>query len=310
MQLHFDDDFLEGAVFVCTSGRRKGVASLAIARFNHQRERLYRIADPDERNAAFFRLHLTWFREWGLEDLLAGIAGEYPELPHALKLLAFRKARGKQDEAAELYVNPETGRHGVVAFRCEQFEDDAALARFLRHEFTHLHDMVAPVFGYIPELRVPGITATQHRLARERYRLLWDITIDSRLVRAQRSVNTTREQYQARFDGAYAFWPAPRRREVFESFWNDPQPTHAKVVSLAADPRDLAHAAGPLPGAACPLCSFPTFHWATPEQFPPAMIERITGEFPGWTPHESACLRCHETYEALAKNYDYLTAGV
>lgn len=98
--------------------------------------------------------------------------------------------------------------------------------------------------------------------------------------------------------------------EVFDSLWNDPQPTHAKLVSVAADPRDLAHAACPLPGAACPLCGFPTFHWAAPEQFAPAMIERIMGEFPAWTPHESACLRCLGTYEALSKNYDYLTAGV
>jgi hypothetical protein len=310
MQFHFDDDFLEGCVFVCTSGRRKSIAPLAVARFNHQREKLYRTADPDERNAGFFRLHLTWFREWGLEDFLAGIVGEYPELPRALMLLAFRKARGKQDEAAELYVNPETGRHGIVAFRCEQFADDAALARFLRHEFTHLHDMVAPAFGYAPRIEVPGITATQHRLARERYRLLWDITIDSRLARAGHDVNTTREQYRARFDGAYAFWPEARRCEVLESLRNDPHPTHAKLVTLAADPRDLAHAAGPQPGAACPLCGFPTFHWAALEQFAPVMIEHITSEFPTWTPHQSACLRCHETYEALAKNYDYLTAGV
>lgn len=310
MRFHFDDDFLEGCVFVCTSGRRKGVAPLALARFNHQREKLYRIANPDERNAAFFQIHLTWFREWGLEDFVAGIVAEYPVLSDALKLLAFRKARGKQDEAAELYVNPETGRHGVVAFRCEQFADEAPLARFLRHELMHLRDMVAPDFGYEPALRLPGITATQHRLARERYRLLWDITIDSRLLRAGRTVDTSLEKHRARFDGAYSFWPEPRRCEVFDTLWNDPHPTHAKLVAHAADPRDLAHTQGPQTGAACPLCGFPTFRWTAEEQFPPAMINRITEEFPTWTPPQSACLRCHETYEALAKNYDYLTAGV
>lgn len=310
MRLHFDDDFLEGAVFLCASGRREGVPSLAIARFQHERERLYRIGDADERNAAFFQLHLRWFREWGLEDFLAKIAREFPGLDPALKLLAFRKARGKQDEAAELYVNPETGRHGVVAFRCERFDADAPLARFLRHEFTHLHDMVAPAFGYVPELRVPGITATQHKLARERYRLLWDITIDSRLTRAGRAVNTTVERHRALFDRAYSFWPEQRRDEVFTSLSSDPHPTHAKLVALAADPRDLAHAARPEPGAACPLCSFPTFHWADPAQFDDALIECITRDFPAWTAPQSACLRCHETYGALAKNYDFLTAGV
>jgi hypothetical protein len=310
MQLHYDDDFLESAIFVCTSGRRKGVAPLAVMRFHHEREKLYRIADTDERNAAFFWLHLMWFREWGLEEVLADLAAEYPELPWALKVLAFRKSRGKQDEAAELYVNAATGRHGVVAFRCERFVDDIALARFLRHEFTHLHDMVAPAFGYAPELRVPGITATQHRLALERYRLLWDITIDSRLAYNGHGVNTTREQHRTLFDRTYAFWPETRRNEVFATLSATRQPTHAQLTALAADPRDLAHATSPLPGAACPLCSFPTFHWATPDQFDPAMTERIISEFPAWRPEQGACLRCHETYEALARNYDYLTAGV
>lgn len=310
MRLHFDDDFLESAVFVCASGRRKGVPSLLVARFQHEREKLYRIADPDERNAAFFQFHLRWFREWSLEDFLAKIAREFPYLDPALKLLAFRKARGKQDEAAELYVNPETGRHGVVAFRCERFEDDELLARFLRHEFTHLHDMVAPGFGYAPKLHAPGITATQHKLARERYRLLWDITIDARLARAGHPVNSTFEKHRNLFDRAYSFWPGPRRDETFAVLVNDHQPTHAKLAALAADPRDLAHAERPQPGAACPLCGFPTFHWAEEDTFDSAMIAQIGRNFPTWTPPQSACLRCHETYEALAKSYDYLTAGV
>lgn len=310
MRLHFHDDFLEDAVFVCAGGRRGGIAPPAIARFHRERERLYRIADPDERNAGFFQLHLRWFREWGLEDFLAGIAREFPGLDRALKLLAFRKARGRQDEAAELYANAETGRHGVVAFRCERFADDGALARFLRHEFTHLHDMLAPAFGYAPRLDAPGITATQHKLARERYRLLWDITIDARITRAGHSVNTSREQHRALFDRAYSFWPESRRDEVFASLGADPHPTHAKLVALAADPRDLAHTRGPQPGAACPLCGFPTFHWADPAQFDAGMIARIRREFPAWGAPQSACLRCHEIYEALAKSYDFLTAGV
>ena len=69
MQLRYDEDFIEAAAFLCTSGRRKGVPSLQIARFHREREKLYAILDPDERNTAFFKLHLDWFREWGLEKL-------------------------------------------------------------------------------------------------------------------------------------------------------------------------------------------------------------------------------------------------
>ena len=67
MHLRYDEDFVETAVFLCTSGRRRGTSSLQIARFNREREKLYSILDPDERNSAFCRLHLEWFREWGLD---------------------------------------------------------------------------------------------------------------------------------------------------------------------------------------------------------------------------------------------------
>ena len=77
MQLRYDEDFIEAAVFLCASGRRKGVPSLQISRFHREREKLYGILDPDERNAAFFKLHLDWFREWGLELPLTRMLDEF-----------------------------------------------------------------------------------------------------------------------------------------------------------------------------------------------------------------------------------------
>ena len=65
MQLRYDDDFVEGAVFIRASSRRHGPPSLQVRRFHGAREKLYAILDPDERNTAFFNLHLDWFREWG-----------------------------------------------------------------------------------------------------------------------------------------------------------------------------------------------------------------------------------------------------
>src|SRR5215510_5441083 len=98
MQLRYDEDFLEAAAFLCASGRRKGLPSAQIFRFHREREKLYSILDPDERNAAFFKLHLEWFREWGLEKCLSDLLAEFPFLPTSLSVLAFRKARGKFDE--------------------------------------------------------------------------------------------------------------------------------------------------------------------------------------------------------------------
>jgi len=215
-----------------------------------------------------------------------------------LNLLAVRKTRGKSDEGAELYVNEAGQRTGILALRPERFAQDAALRDYLRHEFTHLHDMVDPAFGYSPMLELPALNAAQQRLARERYRLLWDITIDGRLTAAGHAPMAARDQHAAAFSGGYSFWPADRQTETFDSLWRNAAPRHADFLALIADSRGLREAHRPAPGASCPLCDFPTFTWADVEALPPRIKSRIVAEFPSWSPEQGLCGRCLETYEA------------
>lgn len=300
MQLRYDEDFIEAAAFLCASGRRKGVPSLQIARFHRERERLYGILDPDERNTAFFKLHLDWFREWGLEKLLTGLLKEFPLLPEKLAVLAVRKTRNKNDDGAELYVNETGQRNAILALRPESFERDAALRDYVRHEFTHLSDMLDPAFGYAPALDLPGLNGAQQRLARERYRLLWDITIDGRLAAAGRTPMQPREQHAAAFARGYSFWPNDRQTETFESLWHNSVPRHADFLALIADPRGLREAHRPAPGGSCPLCDFPTFNWANTGALVPEIAARVTAEFPAWSQEQGLCGRCLETYVAAA----------
>lgn len=297
MQLRYDEDFIEAAVFLCASGRRKGVPSLQVARFHRERERLYNILDPDERNSAFFKLHLDWFREWGLEQPLTDTLREFPLVREKLNALAVRKTT--KDEGAELYVNDLGQRTGLLALRLERLINDAPLRTYLRHEFTHLHDMLDPEFGYRPALELPGLNAAQRRLATERYRLLWDITIDGRLSVTGQPV-TSREQHAAAFARGYSFWPRERQVETFEALWNDRSPRHALFLELIADPRGLHGVHHAAPGASCPLCDFPTFVWAPVSGLTQEMVARITAEFPAWLPEHSLCDRCLETYQAAA----------
>jgi hypothetical protein len=301
MHLRYDDDFVEAAVFLCTSGRRPGAPSLQVRRFHRERERCYTVPDPDERNAAFFKVHLTWFREWGIEKLLLDGLEESSLVIQGLNVLAFRQARSQGDEGAELFVHQEAeggARSAVVALRIQQFERDATITNFLRREYMHLSDMLDPAFGYSPFLQTRGPSPAQQRITRERYRLLWDITIDGRLSHAERAAVGTREHHRALFDRAYSFWPEERRQKAFDSLWNDPSPRHEELLSLACDPRDLSHARGPLPGAACPLCGFPTFFWADLATLEQATLSSLQQHFPGWLPMEGVCARCVEVFEA------------
>jgi hypothetical protein len=296
MHLRYDEDFVEEAVRLCATGRRKGVALFQIARFNRERERLYDIVDPDERNSAFFRLHLEWFREWGLERLLTKPLEEFPLLPAALNVLAFRKSRTRSDDGTELYVNEAGDRNGVVAICAERLTREQELGAFLRHELMHLQDMVDPAFDYAPELPLSGTFMSQRRVARERYRLLWDVTIDGRLTRERRDTVATKEQRQREFATAFAFWPEVRQQEVFEALWTNPSPTHQLLADLACDPREMQANFGVRPGAACPLCGFPTFTWATAASLTDRTVSTIRSEFPDWKPEQGACARCCEIY--------------
>jgi hypothetical protein len=302
MQQRYDDEFLEAAVFLCTSGQRAGIAPLQIARFHRAREKLYSVLDPDDRNTVFFKLHLEWFREWGLEAALTRPFEEFPLLQQNLTLLAFRTSRGKNDEGAELYVNAAGERNAVVAIRLERLQRDTALGAFLRHEFMHLRDMVDPQFGYAPELPLHGALGSQYRLALERYRCLWDVTIDGRLHRAGRPTVATKEHRWTEFSRTFSFWTEEILRERFECLWINPVPTHEALLELV----DLARpqrTGSPRPGGPCALCGFPTFAWARPELLAEAGLRAaIVREFPAWEPQDGACTRCGDIYRRQVRS--------
>jgi hypothetical protein len=326
MQLRYEDAFVEGAVFGRANLRRNGPPSLQIRRFHAAREKLYSILDPDERNAAFFRLHLEWFREWGLERQLIEVADEFPRLRTTLSALVFRTARGRNDEGAELYVNTvaqdfqdssvqysegrlesrpnqQAGKPalqtGVVALRVQRLDDSIDLTRFLRHEFTHVDDMVNPDFGYSPHLALTGQNVAQQRIAGERYRLLWDITIDGRLAAAGRATTENRERHREMFDRAFSFWTNDKREIVFNMLWQNKNSRHADLLAIASDPRDLRAAQAPVPGGQCPLCGFATFDWADAAQLEERTIEAMLQEFPHWTIDQGVCGRCVQIYRVV-----------
>lgn len=294
--IQYDDDLLEAAVFR-RAANRSHVPSLQAARFHREREKLYAVLDPDERNAAFFRLHADWFREWGMESTLRKILGDFPLLERHLDGLVFRRARTRNDEGAELFVSTEQGRHGIIALRPERFEAEDSLRPFLNHEFTHVSDMVDPAFGYSPRLEVPTGVRAHERLVRERYRLLWDVTIDGRLHRRERSTEATREKRSSEFVRAFAF--REDHSQIFDDLWNARQPSHTQLTMLACDPRRLAHSEEAGPGALCPLCGFSTFEWANLELVSDVTIAVIQREFPSWQRNDAACARCVEVYDAV-----------
>lgn len=302
MQLQYDEKLVEAAVLLCSSGRRAGVPALQIRRFHRERERPYAIMNPDERDAAFFDLHLSWFREWGLQELLVQALAEFPLLQRSLSTLVFRAARNRNEEGAELFVN-ETARHAVAVLRAERFSENASLATFLRHEFTHLHDMLDPEFGYSRELALSRDNPAHQTLTRERYRVLWDITIDGRIAARGHTPMASRERHWTHFLRGYSFWELHTQQTVFDSLWHDVSPRHSRLLDLASDPRGLRQTSLPVPGARCPLCGFPTFEWSSTDLMVEPVAAVIREQFPHWTFDQGVCGRCFEIYRMIAAQH-------
>jgi hypothetical protein len=299
MKLLFEDDLVEAAVQLCARGARPGVPALQVRRFHAERERCYAVLDPDERVAAFARVHLEWFREWGLAWLLECCLEPFRGLKPALATLAFRLARGRTDEGAELYRNAEGQSQGIIALHPDRLREDDLLRGFLHHELAHLADMVAPGFGYTPDLAGAGQTAAQQRLIRERYRLLWNVSVDGRLHQRGLATVCDAAQRQRELERGFAFLPAARRTELLAGLWTGTLATHAELLEIAADPRDFREVHAPVPGAHCPLCGFAAFQWADLRALPSAALARIRSEFPAWREDEVPCARCAEIYQSI-----------
>lgn len=299
MRILCEDELVEAVIGLCITGRMAGVSAEDRARFFRDRDRCYEIADGDRRTESFARVHLDWFGRWGLRARLETAAGPFPELSSRVEALVFRRARGRHDEGAELYRDAEGCPRGVVALRADRVVSEPALTGFLNHELAHLEDMVTPAFGYTAEVAAGPVTASQERLIRERYRVIWAIRIDGLLARRGVTGFVAEDRRRADFEKSFGFLEETRRMEVFDGLWSGSLGTHGELMQLAADPRELEGRREPLPGAPCPLCGFAAFRWSDASGLRPSALERIRAEFPDWRPGEPLCARCAEIYESV-----------
>jgi hypothetical protein len=282
MRLTYDAGLLEQLVFLETRRLAGNGQALLAARYDRQRTKLYAIADEDARETAYFELNLKWFREFSLEDRVLGELNRYPVIRERADTLLIRKAVSKKDEGAELYVRPDA-RNVVVAFCAERF-CQPGFDEFLRHELCHIADMLDSAFAYDPDISLPDAPPAELDLLRERYRVLWDVTIDGR-CRHERVQALRRAEFAKAMPGL-----APA---TFDELWNGPRPPHPALVALANQTRVTA---SNVPGGPCPLCRFPTFDWAATGELTVAQVQRIQQHAPRWQPAHGLCSRCAELY--------------
>jgi hypothetical protein len=291
--------------------------------FRGERNRLYEIRDPEERDAAFRDFHAGWFERLNLSDPVWQALHEQPLIPRMTRRCIVTHARASRDEGAELFVSPggegtgeAEGRSVGIRLDPQKLMNAGGLLAFLRHELFHIADMLDPPFAYEPRLPRAELGPAHERLLQDRYRVLWDTYIDGRLVRRGWAPHSVRDHRLQDFTRSFPML-GERIEEAFARFFDGPRCTHPALISFATNPELAASSApsprfsdspplqpGPHAGQRCPLCGFPTHAYvADPDQLPHVVLERIREDFPKWNPSHGLCQQCSDLYRSRVPSY-------
>lgn len=301
--LRFGPDLVEEAVFLVIHAGM--VDRRLTARIERRRGRVYDLPSARDRETGFMTAAMDAFTGIGLDRVFRETLAGLPNLS-ALAELRVMKARSPADEHADLFVRSdlsnENHQSGVVWLLVDRFREPETMRRFLQRELLHLSDMLDERFGYnpdaVPNNRSPG----RQNLFRDRYRLLWELSVTGRLERSGKLPAGTVDSLRPAFDRVFGALEAAEREESFQRVAGDECPRHELLVTLAGrEPSGVGLGKDqdtPRRGEACPLCQFPTFDWMEPpSSIAVEVAAAIQATFSSWQPSDGICCRCHEVYE-------------
>jgi hypothetical protein len=294
-RITYDAVLVEESVLLAE--RRLSAADAAA--FRAERDRIYDADDPDEREARFEELHGRYFLQLGLDRPLHDVLADRPELLLRTRGCRVLPAVSRQEETADLRADvgapAETTPAIVVRLRPQSLLDREALRTLLRRELLHVADMLDPAFAYIRELPIIDTDPAVVNLLRERYRVVWDATIDGRLCREGLLGAGARAARLAEFGSTFPML-MQRAETAFAAWFDGPRPSHATMVAFIQEPLGP----GTADAARCPLCRLPTRTLERgPEGLDREVSRAIERDHPGWRPAQGRCPRCAEVYATL-----------
>ena len=213
----------------------------------------HELADPiyekftlDDREAEFKKLYQYLFGIWGFSDIIRDAFNEFPELKQRVGIVLVKGVLKEDQEGVDVLRKWGSVEHDLA----KQFEEkglkgvgikliprrfyDPALTRYCRHELLHIHDMLDPAFGYDPDTRV-GQNPGEETLILHRYRILWNISVDSRLIASGKEPMLQKEDRFKEFRSWYRKIPPAQLKSVFEGLWQASYFTHSELVEMATD---------------------------------------------------------------------------
>jgi hypothetical protein len=298
--LHYDPRLVEETLFQMQHDGRP------FKELDQQRARIYTLADPGERDRRFNDLSQSWFQRLGLNRTVEQALNEQPIVQSHVQNCFVVRATQSKEEGAELFVATDQAREKKprrtlrILIRPETLLQPESALAFLRHELFHVADMLDPAFAYEPALPKTEGGPTYDTLIINRYRAVWDVTINGRMARLGWLPDGVREQQLNEFQQAFPMIEE-KSDESFKRFFDGDQPRHTEIAAFAMDPRAIA-GENNRPNAAgthCPLCKFPTHSFEPePESLPRDLLTAIQRNFPQWTPAQGLCGQCADLFRA------------
>lgn len=298
-QIEFGADFIEETVFFSIHElERQGKQKELVKRFHQDRSRLYEVADETNQNQ-FERFYLDFFRELGLWQFFYHLVADFPRLRERSVRLLIRRSYGRKSEGAELFVRGSV-RTVITALQTTRILDLNFLSGYLRHEWMRISDMLDPAFEYDTHASLRGTNEIEENLNRDRFKILWDLSIASRLLNEGRFSFMNIEELKNRFERVFSAWFSEEREAVYEAVTRS-WPISQKAMidfSMAGDHKRVSG----LAPIRCPLCHFTSYqllrNW---EDDRASICSMVQEDYPEWSPEDGMCAQCFELFRSRQK---------
>lgn len=299
----FEPHLVETAVRTVLDRGAAGVAPAALVRLrlSHRRELDGIYAQPagEAREAAFRAHYRSLFGLLEFDRRVEEYLGIFPRLRQELREVLVRSVGAPDVEGVELWESRSGRGQGVPAYLVvsltpQRLARVPELAGFLLPRLQRAADLLDPDFGAgAPDSFASPAGVGASRAIRDTYRGLWDLSARARLVAAghlEDASLATDVAEVAAVDGRDV-------GELLRLLGSADEVSSPRLLALA---RELAGAAvdEAEPGRRCPLCSFPTLVWASPEALA-SVQEDVRRDFPGWQPSDGCCEHCADRYAEL-----------
>ncbi len=312
MIIEYDSFLIEEVVFQEVKRRERTSDFNLFETYHRQANPIYEKFSLAEREAKFEKLHKRLFLKLGFGKICDETIAEVHGLRSKIEAVIIRKAITEREEEADLSKDLKSIGIKILIKR---FLNPSDLQKLLRHELKHVSDMLDKQFGYESREKLIVYSPEEENIIRDRYRILWDIYIDSRLIReGKKTISDKHGRYQE-FEAYYQKIPDSHRISIFENIWQGEKLTHDQILEMAKDTGKLMLRFGAhlstgevpdlellkkkikLPGSLCPLCRFPTYNSIDEiDRLDESVIKLIQEDYSDWQAEEGACERCIESY--------------